>query len=109
MSAIPDDHSPSLVPLRGELRIQIGSTPLTGTVCTADEILAMRPACARAARRAYTTNPELARAFVDGILESGCTRDRALDVIQHHCAELQIDDTLLIEALGKAHVEGRAA
>lgn len=109
MSGVPNDHPPSLVPLRGELRIQIGSTPLSGTVLTAEEILDMRPACARAARRAYTTDPELARAFVAGILESGASAERALDAIEHHCDELGIDSALLVEALWRAVAEGGAA
>jgi hypothetical protein len=82
--------------------------PSMPPVLTAEDILEMRPHCARVARRAYTTDPELAKAFVDGILESGATADKALDVIGHHCADLQIDDTLLLEALAKAVEEGRA-
>ena len=45
------------------------------------------------------TDPQIAAAFVAGILEAGAERGRAFEVIEEHCAERGQDPALMVKAL----------
>lgn len=55
----------------------------------------------------YEIDPDLCRAFVAGLLESGPSRERAADAIGHWCAERGIDPDLLLDTLDEALAAAR--
>ncbi len=85
------------------LRVPIPSTPYEAAVAQAVNTLATPFSKAVSIESSpYEIDPDLCRAFVAGLLESGPSRERAADAIGHWCAERGIDPAMLLATLAEA-------